>query len=571
MQWIVTPFCGGYLEGFVIKFREMDDTPFYRRPWFYIAAWLAILFIVYGWQISRMGGIRANLFDIFIDLALFFPLLLVLWMAFFAQFVLPVRTVVDRQKIFHRLRTYLLGGHGPAVFIENGKIKEHSGERLKQGPGVAWLDSASGAVTRTPVAIRQTIGPGVHFTSKGEYIAGTVDLHIQSQSAGPKEADKPFDERREDQTPEEWNQVQDRRKQVSALTRDGMEVIPNISVSFRVNTGFPKEVQPGSRFGFRTGITKRDRENEKRDKEAIRKAIVGEGINPNAPPDSYGHRVAWNQLPASLAGDVWREYAAKFTLDELFLQNQMVPPPPVQYPQPTEEEIDPLSQPIQVGANRDVMQDGLARMVRQLNLLMSGAINTLEEKKEDKARRQWPPASTSFEPIGKNEPQKKTALQVINEMVKARLTQEEVDILDDQGVRGEGTIPSLEYKLLQERGLEVLGVGIANLRLDPSIEDSIINRWSATWLNNAKAESEQIEQKRTLVETAGQEKAIRQYADFLSKDLIQKKPVGGRETLKTLLLRTRTLIMNNHQLRQQMNDEQQDLEEIIRWIEASGS
>jgi len=90
-------------------------------------------------------------------------------------------------------------------------------------------------------------------------------------------------------------------------------------------------------------------------------------------------------------------------------------------------------------------------------------------------------------------------------------------------------------------------------------------------LNNAKAESEQIEQKRTLVETAGQEKAIRQYADFLSKDLVQKKPVGVMETLKTLLLRTRTLIMNNHQLRQQMNDEQQELEEIIRWIEASGS
>ena len=41
---------------------------------------------------------------------------------------------------------------------------------------------------------------------------------------------------------------------------------------------------------------------------------------------------------------------------------------------------------------------------------------------------------------------------------------------------------------------------------------------------------------------------------------------GGqvKETLKTLLLRTRTLMMNNHQLRQRMSDEQQDLEDI-RW------
>jgi hypothetical protein len=29
--------------------------------------------------------------------------------------------------------------------------------------------------------------------------------------------------------------------------------------------------------------------------------------------------------------------------------------------------------------------------------------------------------------------------------------------------------------------------------------------------------------------------------------------------------------MNNHQLRQRMTDEQQDLENIIRWIEGNGT
>ena len=182
----------------------MDDDPIYKRPWFYIAGWLFILLLVYGLQILRMGGIRANLFEIFVDLACVFPLLLLVWMAFFAQFVLPVRTFRDRQKIFDRLLTYLFGGHGPALFIENGQIKEHSGERLKQGPGVLWLDSASAAVTRTAVSIQQTIGPGVHFINRGEYIAGTVDLHMQSQVIGPKESDKPFGPRRDDQPQEEW-------------------------------------------------------------------------------------------------------------------------------------------------------------------------------------------------------------------------------------------------------------------------------------------------------------------------------------------------------------------------------
>lgn len=549
----------------------MDDDPIYRRPWFYIAGWLVILLLVYGLQIMRMGGIRANLFEIFFDLACVFPLLLILWLAFFAQFVLPVRTFGDRQKMFERLVIYLLGGHGPALFIENGQIKEHSGERLKKGPGVLWLDSASAAVTRTAVSIKQTIGPGVHFISWGESVAGTVDLHIQSQVIGPKETDKPFASKRDDQPQEVYDQVQDRRKQVSALTRDGIEVIPVISISFRVKTGFPKDRQPGSRFGYRMGVRRSDRQSEEKDKEAIRRAILAEGVNPHALPDSPRRRVAWNELPAALAVDVWREYAAKFTLDQLFEPTQLVPPPPPPTVQPTEEEIDPLSQPLQVSGSRNNMQDGMARMVRELNLMMSRMSNFLEGNKPGGGRRNATPTVFSPPATTKKEPQKKTALQVINEMVKARLTQAEVDILDDHGVRGQGKIPSLEYNLLQERGLEVRSVGIFSLRFDPDIETTIIRRWSATWLLNAQLESEQVERKRNLVATKGYEKAIRQYADFLSKDLTQKKPVGIKETLKTLLLRTRTLIINNHQLRQRMTDEQQDLEDIIRWIEGNGS
>jgi hypothetical protein len=549
----------------------MDDDPISKRPWFYIVGWLVILLLVYGWQILRMGGIRANLFEIFVDLACVFPLLLVFWIAFFAQFVLPVRTFRDRQKIFDRLLTYLFGGHGPALFIENGQIKEHSGERLKQGPGVLWLDSASAAVTRTAVSIRQTIGPGVHFIGGGEYVAGTVDLHVQSQFIGPKDSDRPFAPKRDDQPQEEWDQVQDRRKQVSALTRDGIEVIPNISIAFRVNTGFPKERQPGSRFGYRTGVRRSDRYNEEKDKEAIRKAILAEGINPNAVADSPRRRVAWNELPAALAVDVWREYAAKFTLDELFQPTQLVPPAFLSsIAQPTEEEIDPLSQPLQVGGDRESMRDSMARLVRELNLTMSRAINFLEGNQQGKGRRAVTPPSFPTSQISlKKEPQRKTALQVINDMVKARLTQEEVDFLDDQGQRGQGTIPSGEFTLLQERGLQVRSVGIFGLRFNPEIENTIRQRWSSTWLLNAKMESEQVERKRSLAENSGHEQAIRQYADFLSKDLIQKKPVGIKETLKTLLLRTRALIINKHPLRQRMTDEQQDLENIIRWIEGS--
>lgn len=551
----------------------MDDTPFYKRPWFYIVAWLAFLLVVYGWQIYRMGGVEASIFDILLDLVCLFPLLLVLWMAFFAQFVLPVRRIGDRQKIFDRLITYLFGGHGPALFIENGVIKEHSGERLKRGPGVLWLDSASAAVTRTATAIKQTIGPGVHFIAAHEYIAGTLDLHVQSQSLGPKENDKPFAPKSEFGSDAEHIQVQDRCKQVSALTRDGIEIIPRISVSFRVNTGFPRDGQPGSRFGYRKGVTKKAREQEAQDKEAIRRAILGEGINPTESADSPRHRVAWNQLPVALAVDVWREYVGKFTLDELFDPSQAVPAATPKTLGPSEEEIELLSQPIRVGARREAMQSMFASTLHAINAWMAQMLDSMENPKQEKTKTPAPvplPAPSAPK-ADKSAPQKKTALQVINEMVKARLTQPEVDFLDDHGVRGDGTIRSREYELLQERGLKVLGVSIGGLMFNPEIEQTIISRWSTSWLKNAKTESEQIERKKNIIESTAREQAIRQYADRLSQEIVKKKPSGVKETLRTLLMRTRTLIFTNDQLRRRMTAEEQELEEIIKWIEVNDS
>ena len=548
----------------------MDETPFTRKPWFYIFGWLVILLVAYGWQISRMGGIQASLFDIFLDLLCIFPILLILWMAFFAQFVLPVRTTQDRQKVFNRLLTNLFGGHGPAMFIRNGEVIKRAGEENKKGPGVIWLDSASAAVTRTAVKIKQTLGPGVHFIDSGEFIAGTpLDLHIQTQTIGPKETDIHFTEEEDDNEFEEgYEHTQDRRKMVSALTRDGIEVIPTISIQFRVDTGFPKEDEPGSRFGYRTGISRKAKENEEKDKAAIRKAILGEGVNPNILSDMTRRRFAWNELPATLAVDVWREYASKFTLDDLFNSNQTLPPSLAPAPQPTDEEIDPLSQPIQVTADQTAMQTRYAQWLREINVFMNNAIRWLEGTAEVKQ-------STKHVSMGLSKPQsaearkttKGTALQVINEMVNARLKNPEVVNLDDNGTRGNGTVPSSEYEMLKERGISVLSVGIGNLRFNSDIEDKIIEKWSGSWLKNAEAENRQIERRQNIMKAAGQEKAIRQYADLLSSDLARKKPVGVKETLKSLLMRTRTIIINDDKLRKDMDEEQQAIEDILRWVE----
>ena len=125
-----------------------------------------------------------------ISLNIFF---LLIWSAFFAQFVLPVRMVSQRLRIFGRLIIFLLGKHGPAIFVENGLKVQRKGESEKKGPGVIWMDTASAGVIRTATKFKEAIGPGVHFTKKGESLAGTLDLHIQVDSLGPSEEDKSFE------------------------------------------------------------------------------------------------------------------------------------------------------------------------------------------------------------------------------------------------------------------------------------------------------------------------------------------------------------------------------------------
>jgi hypothetical protein len=349
--------------------------------------------------------------------------------------------------------------------------------------------------------------------------------------------------------------------------------VPKISVRFRVNTGFPKEGQPGSRFGYRKGVTQQDRDNEAQDKDAIRRAILGEGINPIENPDSPRHRVAWNQLPMALAVDVWREYAAKFTLNELFDPNQDVPAQAAQTLQPTDDELKPLRQPIRVSGARENMQNIFASMLHQINNWMGRMLVSMEElpAPTTDTGAAVPSQTLAGQRSGTGEIQKKTALQVINDMVRARLTQPEVRILDDQGRYGEGTIHSNEYDLLKERGLVVLGVSIGGLMFDPRIEEIIISNWSANWLKNAEIESKRIERQKNVLESAAREKALINYAEMISKEITKKRPQGVKDTLRTLLMRSRTIIIKDDQLRRRLTNEQQDLEEIIKWIEVNGS
>ena len=289
-----------------------DRSNFLRNPKWQIVLVDVLGLSVYIFLTIRLGGAENNQGAIIIDTLLFYFWLL-FWHFFFAQFVLPVQTLAERWMVFNRLVLYLFGKHGPAVLIENGEVRQHKKEMEIHKPGVALIDTASAAMLRTDDEYTRPTGPGVVFTNSStgttsgyEYFAGVVDLRPQSQPFGPRESEDPFAPPGAKEKEDAYDKRQKRRFLTSGLTRNGIEVVPNVIVSFQLNT------QPGlggTQFGY-NGF-------------AVRLAITGEGIDPDLPADDARRRIPWKDLPAFLAANVWREAIGMFTLDELF---QDLPP-----------------------------------------------------------------------------------------------------------------------------------------------------------------------------------------------------------------------------------------------------
>jgi hypothetical protein len=229
-----------------------------------------------------------------------------LWSAFFAQFVLPVRTLRERLDIQSRVFNQVLQEKGPAIFIENGEIKERLDERKQEGRGVILLDTASAAVLQETGKFSRAVGPGLAFTKRNERPARAIDLHLQERIIGPRKDDSIFYDEEDGDPLKDDRDRQDareaRRMQTSGLTRDGIEIVPNIRITFRLKADKDNR-EGGTFFGYRPA--------------SVESAILNEGIAITSDSEKT-KMIPWDWLPAHLAADLWREYLRKFLLNQLF-------------------------------------------------------------------------------------------------------------------------------------------------------------------------------------------------------------------------------------------------------------
>jgi regulator of protease activity HflC (stomatin/prohibitin superfamily) len=247
----------------------MDFQPLTRRPAFRTAAGLGVT--VVGYFLLRRGLPAPGLPSLLLDLGLF-AIVLAFTLALASQFVLPVRRISERLAAVRRLFGYGLGERGPVLFIEDGRPIESSRDR-RGGPGVLLIGQASAAVLRTDVSYTRAVGPGVVFTPSGERLAEALDLRrqVRRQRGRPTPATTAS----------------------GALTRDGIPISADLSVTFMLD--------PGHSFRPREGSHPALPPFEFHPQSAIR-AVYGH---------AYGEAqdVPWTELPLRLAADVWRERA----------------------------------------------------------------------------------------------------------------------------------------------------------------------------------------------------------------------------------------------------------------------
>ena len=141
--------------------------------------------------------------------------------------------------------------------------------------------------------------------------------------------------------------------------------------------------------------------------------------------------------------------------------------------------------------------------------------------------------------------------------------------MDDTGARTGEWVESLEFKQLQSRGLEIREVRIHNVLFEPSIEEQIIQQWSAEWMKIAKKEENYLKEMEALIETAARDEGSKSFARIASKQFSGKPTMPQQNPFKTLQLLIHPLkefILNESSANSDMEKELRKLDDIWKWL-----
>jgi hypothetical protein len=265
-------------------------------------------------------------------------------------------------------------------------------------------------------------------------------------------------------------------------------------------------------------------------------------------------------LAGLIAVDLWREYLAKFTLDELFSEQFPALPDVLQPEQPI---VADAIQALPAGRP----SSAAVRLLWRMNNHLAGRLPPSTELIGGRGGDRSTPFSARR--TGQSAGRHYTALQIIAHMVTARMTKAAVPILDECGRCLKGHVLSEEYRRLKERGIQVLEVSLGGYRFNPAVEQQIVQQWRTGWLKNAASEREHVEQLELLAAESGRQRALLEHAEMLSRALKTETPNSVPDALRTLLRATQANLLADQRLHGRGATELHELSDLAKWIEHS--
>jgi len=295
--------------------------------------------------------------------ALVFLLLFRAMLWLLARFVLPVQTRAQRRRVSELLVDYVLGQHGPAVFVKDGKLIASRTERLRQGAGLALVDPASAIALehetppRAPASLpphrfRDGLGTLLYRYEKRlrrspsfalKYVGSLLYglrwfsvmqgrlLHQQllaMRLIRPRRPARPPRVARVEGpgivfiAPDEkvretldLRRQSRRRTRIKGLTRDGIEVETTINATFMLD-----DEQTGQE-AWQDETTRRIERNLPAftfNQRSAFRAVYGSPVFKKSDEGKDEEVKSWMDLPAYVASDIFRDLLSTQMLDNLF-------------------------------------------------------------------------------------------------------------------------------------------------------------------------------------------------------------------------------------------------------------
>jgi hypothetical protein len=112
-------------------------------------------------------------------------------------------------------------------------------------------------------------------------------------------------------------------------------------------------------------------------------------------------------------------------------------------------------------------------------------------------------------------------------------------------------------------------VRIHNVLFDPTMEEQMIQQWSAEWMSIAQKEKKYIKDMASLIETAARNDASKSFAKIASEQFGGKPTLPQENPFKTLQLLIQPLkeyIVNESAAGNDVEAELRKLDEVWKWL-----